>query len=203
MIRRCGYKTKTWLKFPDLRNNLYTLLYHQLKDSLRENHLNCSFNALGKSFTLGIAQRSATSSFCCLLAKGHAVWVAFIIHRNHKFISTTTKRRQIIWSWFQWSWNWCGYSAECWLRYWFLLFHEADYLAGISAYCRPQLSIAISFFSSYMACTEYYCRNVILVLYYIISTLYFKYFIWRFSHLVMGFYHVITFLFNYLIIKMY
>ncbi len=141
MIRCCGYKTKTWLKFPDLHKNLYTLLYRQLKDSLRENHLNCSFNALGKSFTLGIAQRSAISSFCCLLAKGHAVWVAFIIHRNHKFISTTTKRRQIIWSWFQWSWNWCGYSAECWLRYWFLLCHEADYLAGMATAVHSILSL--------------------------------------------------------------
>lgn len=131
------FKTKTWLKFPDLHNNLYALLYHQLKDSLRENHLNCSFNALGKSFTLGIASRSATSSFSCLLAKGHAVWVAFIIHRNHKFISTATKRRQINWSWFQWSWNWCGYSAECWLRYWFVLFHEADYLAGSTKEAPP------------------------------------------------------------------
>lgn len=50
-----GYKTKTWSKSPDLQNNFCALFYHQLKDSVRENRLNCSFNALGKSFTLGLA----------------------------------------------------------------------------------------------------------------------------------------------------
>ncbi len=145
MIRCCGYKTKTWLKFPDLHNNLYALLYHQLKDSLRENHLNCSFNALGKSFTLGIASRSATSSFCCLLAKGHAVWVAFIIHRNHKFISTATKRRQINWSWFSMElelmWLLCRVLTKvliCVIPRGRLPGRKHK---GSSTYCCPQLSI--------------------------------------------------------------